>query len=75
MQKDMLEARGEGLHTCAQAAWITLQETICKHIQIHEDQVLVSGMALGYEDTSAIENTLKSEREELENVVHYRGFE
>jgi len=75
MQTVMLAARGEGLHTCPQAAWITFQEPIFKHLQIPEDQVLVSGMALGYEDTSAIENTLKSEREELENVVHYRGFE
>jgi hypothetical protein len=31
-------------------------------------------MGLGYEDTSAIENTLVSEREKTTNVVNYVGF-
>ena len=75
MQTVMLAARGEGLHTCPQAAWITFQEPIFKHLNIPRTQMLVSGMALGYEDTSAVENTLVSVREELENVVHYSGFD
>ena len=75
MQTVMLAARGEGLHTCPQAAWITFQEPIFKHLNIPSTQVLVSGMALGYEDTSAVENTLVSVREELENVIHYSGFD
>lgn len=75
MQTVMLAARGEGLHTCPQAAWIPFQEPIFRHLEIPDNQVLVSGMAVGYEDTAAIENTLKSVREEVENVVHYRGFE
>jgi len=75
MQTIMLAARGEGLHTCPQAAWISFQEPIFRHLNIPDDQVLVSGMALGYEDTSAIENTLVSEREDVDNVVHYVGFD
>lgn len=75
MQTIMLAARAEGLHTCPQAAWISFQEPIFRHLNIPEDQVLVSGLALGYEDTSAIENTLVSEREAIENVVRYSGFE
>ena len=72
MQTVMLAARGEGLHTCPQAAWITFQEPIFRHLGIPDDQVLVSGMAMGYEDTSAIENTLVSERED---VTRYIGFD
>lgn len=75
MQTVMLAARGEGLHTCPQAAWISFQEPIFRHLSIPDDQVLVSGMAMGYEDTTAIENTLVSEREDVANVVHYVGFD
>jgi len=35
---------------------------------------LVSGMSLGYADDGAIENTLVSEREDVANVAHFRGF-
>lgn len=75
MQTVMLAARGEGLHTCPQAAWIAFQEPIFRHLGIPDDQVLVSGMAMGYENTAAIENTLVSEREDVANVVHYAGFD
>ncbi len=75
MQTVMLAARAEGLHTCPQAAWISFQEPIFRHLNIPDDQVLVSGMALGYEDLSAIENTLVSDREDVTNVVRYSGFE
>ncbi len=74
MQTVMLAARGEGLHTCPQAAWILFQDAVFKHLNIPDDQVLVSGMCLGYEDTVAIENTLVSEREAMENVAFYHGF-
>ena len=74
LQTIMLAARGFGLHTCPQAAWITYQDPIYKNLEIPEDQHLVSGMALGYADPDAIENTLVSEREAIENVVSYKGF-
>jgi len=75
VQTVMLAARAEGLHTCPQACWIVFQEPIFRHLNIPEDQVLLCGMAMGFEDTSAIENTLVSEREDVANVVNYAGFE
>ena len=74
IQTIMLAARGFGLHTCAQAAWIQYQAPIFRHLEIPDDQVLVSGMSMGYADTEAIENTLVSEREALENVASFKGF-
>lgn len=74
IQTIMLAARGFGLHTCAQAAWIQYQEPIFRHLNIPPNQVLVSGMSLGYADETAIENTLVSEREALENVASFSGF-
>ena len=74
IQTIMLAARGFGLHTCAQAAWIQYQSPIFKHLKIPDDQVLVSGMSMGYADTNAIENTLVSEREELADIAKFSGF-
>ena len=75
MQTVMLAARAHGLHTCPQAAWIQFQETDFPASQYTDDQVLLSGLSLGYADDTAIENTLVSDREDLANVVRYVGFE
>ena len=75
IQTIMLAARGFGLHTCPQAAWISFQEPVFKHLGIPDDQMLVSGMSLGYADEEAIENTLVSEREDVANVTQFCGFE
>jgi nitroreductase len=75
VQTVMLAARAEGLHTCPQAIWISIQEPVRRHLNIPNDQVLVTGMAMGYQDTTAIENTLVSEREDVANVVAFSGFE
>lgn len=74
-QTIMLAAKGFGLDTCPQAAWIPFQEPIYKHLEIPDDQDLVTGMSLGYPDPDAIENTLVSEREELSNVAQFKGFD
>jgi len=74
-QTIMLAARGLGLETCPQGAWIPYQAAIYKHLEIPEDQELVTGMSLGYADWDKIENTLVSEREAVENVAHWRGFD
>ncbi len=74
-QTIMLAAKGFGLDTCPQAAWIPYQEPIFRHLGIPEDQDLVTGMSLGYANLDAIENTLVSDREDVANVAHYRGFE
>lgn len=73
-QTIMLAAKGFGLDTCPQAAWIPYQEPIFRHLGIPDDQDLVTGMSLGYADPDAIENTLVSDREAITNVVHYVGF-
>ncbi|MEM8689136.1 MAG: nitroreductase family protein [Pseudomonadota bacterium] len=73
-QTIMLAAKGFGLDTCPQAAWIPYQEPIYRHLEIPDDQDLVTGMSLGYACPDAIENTLVSAREELVRVATFRGF-
>jgi nitroreductase len=75
LQTIMLAAKGFGLDTCPQAAWIPYQKPVFKHLGIPPNQSLVSGMALGFADHTKIENTLVSEREALANVAHFSGFD
>ena len=47
-----------------------------RHFGLHTcPQVLLTGMAMGYIDKTKIENTLVSEREDVDNVVKYVGFD
>ncbi len=75
IQTIMLAAKEFGLDTCPQAAWIPYQEPVLRHLGVPDDQILVSGMSLGYADPDAIENTLVSDREDIANVAHFRGFD
>lgn len=75
LQTLMLAARGFGMHTCAQAAWIGYQDIVFKHLGVPDDQLLVSGVSLGYADDTKIENTLVSEREDIKNVARWVGFD
>lgn len=63
LQSVMLAAHARGLDTCPQAAFCKYHRIIARHLEIPEQQMLVCGMALGYEDSSKIENRLRTERE------------
>lgn len=63
LQSVMIAARGRGLHTCPQAAFLKYHEVIAEVLAIPSDQMLICGMSIGYADESSIENTLVTERE------------
>jgi nitroreductase len=69
IQSVMIAARGEGLATCPQAAFAYQAHTVKRMIGIPEAQTLICGMAMGYEDTSAVVNSFVTEREPLESFV------
>ena len=71
LQSIMVAARGRGLHTCPQAAFAPYHTQIRPLLGIPEDEVVVCGMALGYEDESKPENQLRSERAPLEEFVTF----
>ena len=74
VQTIMLAARAEGLHTCPQASWIVTPGPVYRHLDIPDDQMLVVGIALGHADETAIENTLVSAREPVEDIARFHGF-
>lgn len=67
----MLAARGHGLDTCIQAAFLKYHQIVEDILDIPEHQQLVTGMSLGYADTDAPVNRLKTVREPLENFVRF----
>ncbi len=62
----MVAARGFGLHTCPQQAFARFHRLIRAELAIPDEEYVVCGMALGYEDPGAAENRLVTEREPVE---------
>jgi nitroreductase len=71
LQNIMVAARGRGLHTCPQAAFAPYHHQIRPVLDIPEEEIVVCGMAIGYEDTTRPENTLITERAPLHEWVRF----
>ncbi|WP_295806738.1 nitroreductase [uncultured Nitratireductor sp.] len=71
VQSVMIAARGRDLHTCPQAAFAPYHKQIRPILGIPGEEIVVCGMALGYEDASKPENALRSERAPLEEFVSF----
>ena len=71
MQNVMVVARAYGLETCPQQAWCDYGSVVRRQLHIPDDQLLISGMAVGYEDTTAVENELVSPRRSAEEFAIY----
>jgi nitroreductase len=71
LQNIMIAARGRGLHTCPQAAFTQFHRVIGEELQLQPEQMLVCGMALGYADPAAVENSLVTEREPVAGFTRF----
>ena len=71
LQSIMIAARGRGLHTCPQAAFAPYHRQIRPLLGIPDEEIVVCGMALGYEDESKPENSLRTERAPLDEFVSF----
>ena len=74
VQTIMLAARGQGLHTCAQAAFAWYHQVVRQHVPLGDEQLLVCGIALGHEDRDAAENGLETAREPVAGFASFHGF-
>ena len=75
MQTIMLLAVERGLATCAQEYWARYPQTLADILDLPEDHMIFSGMALGYADESAPINTLRTRRDPFEVWGELLGFE
>jgi len=69
LQNIMIAARVRGLDTCAQGAFNLFHKVIRKELSLPEEDMVICGMALGYEDPQASENALQTERVPLDEFV------
>ncbi len=74
IQNVMLSARGQGLHTCSQAAWPPFHKAVKSQLGLGDDLVLLCGMAIGHEDPAASINRLRTEREPVHAFTTFLGF-
>src|SRR5690606_22773543 len=73
MQSIALAAVERGLSTCMQEAWARVRDTLAKHFELPEEEMIVCGMALGYADPDRAVNRLRSERAEVDEFTVFRG--
>lgn len=71
MENIMVSAVGHGLATCAQAAFNQFHKIIERQLNLPANEAVVCGMALGYEDKRAVENTLKTTRVPVDEFVTF----
>ena len=66
IQTFMLLAQEKGIDTCAQEAWSLKNDSVSKFVGSNIDDMLFCGVAIGYKDSEAPINNLKSTRRPLE---------
>ena len=74
LQNIMVAARGRGLDTCPQAAFNHYHGIIEQHLGLDvATEMVVVGMALGFADPDALDNTLLTERESVSTFARFHG--
>lgn len=73
LQNVMVAARGRGLDTCPQAAFMQFHRIIEEHLAIPSSERFLCGMSLGYADESKAENRLRTDREPVGAFATFHG--
>jgi len=73
LQNIMIAARARGLHTCPQAAFARYHRQIKPVLGIADEEIVVCGMSMGYEDVSKPENDLRAERTPVNEWAVFLG--
>jgi len=74
LQTVTLLARNYGLHTCPQQAWVSWHRTVRAFLDLPDNLIVYSGMALGVADEAAPINGWRSPREPLSAYATFSGF-
>ena len=75
MQNVMLLAIERGLDTCAQEYWSRYPKMVAGVLDLPDDHMLFSGMAMGFRDEAHPINSLKARRDAFELWGELRGFD
>jgi nitroreductase len=71
LQSLMLSATEQGLATCAQAALCDYSKIIREYLGYDNNKILICGMAVGYEDTTAEINNYRTHREDVTSFTEF----
>lgn len=71
LQSIMLVSTQLGLATCPMASLAEFPTIVKNELNISKDKILVCGMAIGYEDETAIINSFKTQRIKLEEFTKF----
>jgi nitroreductase len=71
LQNIMIAARARGLDTCPQAAFTQYHRIISTQLGLAEHEMVVCGMALGYADPDALENSLLTDRASVAEFARF----
>lgn len=71
----MLVATAYGLGAITQAQAVSFPDVIRKVLKMPDSKLIVMGLAIGYPDWSDPINQFRSEREPLDNVARWYGFD
>jgi nitroreductase len=75
IQSLLLAARARGLSTCPQGAWNAYWTVTRRVLSVPEDQWIVCGVSLGWDDETDPVNSLVADREPIESFATFHGFE
>ena len=71
LQSIMLVAVEQGLATCSQASLADYSKIIKATLDYPQDNILLCGMALGYENKDALVNSYRTPREKMSTFTRY----
>ena len=71
LQNVMVAARGRGLDTCPQAAFMQWHRIIAQQLELPASEMVVCGMSLGHADPDAVENRLQTDRAPVSEFARF----
>ena len=74
LQSVMLLLVEHGLASCPQECWAMYGQTVRETLDLGEDQILFTGLAIGHCDEAEAVNQWPVPRVELEEVIDWQGF-
>ena len=74
LQSVMLLLVEHGLASCPQECWAMYGATIRDELELGDDQILFTGLAIGHADAAAPVNQWPVPRAELDEVIDWQGF-
>jgi nitroreductase len=75
MQTVMLLAVEQGLDSCAQEFWARYPTTLGRFLDLRDDHMVFSGMAVGYRDEGHPINGWRTRRDPFDTWAEMRGFD